>query len=770
MSLLGPVEAWLGDRRLDSVTPQMLTVLVILAAEPGRTLSIADLAARVWTDRPPASAVGGLRNHVHALRRQFENFGRAGAGAEWLGSTRGGYRLALPVRTDVAVVEELLHAAEFDRRFGATTEANEKLVAAKRLWRGDPLFGLPGPWVEKEQARLQQLRSTLEEATIGVAVDLGRYSAAIAQLRGLVRTEPYVEHWYELLMVALYRAGRRVEALEVYRTAHRALAEELGLEPGPRLVELHQKILVAESPPAAAEPAKTTGMPATGVAGAGKPAEVSVPAVGQLPRGIAGFVGREELVEELAGALGGEEGHRPVITITGMGGIGKTTLAVRLAYQLRDRFPDGVVYLDLDGMNEQVPATEMLLAVAFRSLGVDPGELPRDSAERAGRWRSMAAGKRMLLILDDARDLAQLTPLLPDPGAAAVIVTSRSSLAELFDARLVPLPLLSTGEARQLLEAMLPKQRLSEEPDAVQAILRECGHLPLSLRIVGARLASRPSWRLAGLAERLADERSRLAEFIVGNTSIESVFWTSYRRLAPESARAFVLIAFSEAPDLPVAAIAALLDRDPAETERCCETLVDLGMLQTPEQGRYRYHSLLRLFARQIADPAQRQEWPHALHRLVDFHLATAKNIVALRDLGMDLNFFAATTATGQAFTHKRQGTAWAITERFGLMALFRQVAASSDTRTRTLAVDLALALTVGGDAEEHLPCMVQSLDALARLAEIDGDRRTMGRAQLIAARSRLIGGGDLNAEHAFNHATETLREVGDCPPHSSAN
>ncbi|MEU7140945.1 BTAD domain-containing putative transcriptional regulator [Nocardia sp. NPDC046473] len=749
LNVLGPVEVRLAERRLDISAPQTLAILAILAAESGRTLSTAELAARLWSDRTPTSAVNVVRNHVHDVRRQFDTHGHAGAGAEWLGSTIGGYRLGLPVESDVAAVEELLVAAEADRASGAADLANEKLVAAKQLWRGDPLVGVPGPWAEKERARLDGLRSALNEAAIAVTLDLGRYSAAVAELGALVAAEPQGERWHELLMVALYRAGRRAEALEVYRNARRLLINELGLEPSLRMVRLHQEILEATPQAYASEsasPERDLHSP-------------RIPA--QLPPDIADFVGRDDLVAELTTALG-TDGRGLVVAITGMAGLGKTALAVHLAHSVRRSYPDGVLYLDLGGTDDQPRSTDLLIEAALRAFGFEPSELPLDRAARSDLWRTMVARKRVLLLLDNARDVDHLTPLLPGPGTATVLVTSRSSLAELFGARLVPLDVLTPDAARMLLEHGVSARRMSAEPEAAQEILRECGHLPLALRIIGARLASRPTWPLAGVAERLADERGLLAELTVGNTSVELAFLASYRSLAPELAHAFVLMAFSDAPELSVAAIAALLDRDKADAERLCEALVDLGMLQTPELGRYRYHDLLRLFGRKVADPGQRREWPQVMHRLADFYLASAKNIMELRDPGFGTDQYAATSAAGQRFTNGQQCAAWILVEHRAVVALYRQVAEGGDDRTRTLAVDLALSLAVGGDVGEQQPEVAQALQALSLAVEADGERRTVARAQLAAAMVRLVSTGDLNTVSALRQANATLLELGD--------
>ncbi|MFD6158120.1 BTAD domain-containing putative transcriptional regulator [Nocardia sp. NPDC060256] len=750
LNVLGPVEVRLAERRLDISAPQTLAILAILAAESGRTLSTTELAARLWADRTPISAVNVVRNHVHDVRRQFDTHGHAGAGAEWLGSTIGGYRLGLPVESDVAAVEELLVAAEADRASGAADLANEKLVAAKQLWRGDPLVGVPGPWADKERARLDGLRSALNEAAIAVTLDLGRYSAAVAELAALVAAEPQGERWYELLMVALYRAGRRAEALEVYRNARRLLINELGLEPSERMVRLHQEILSATPQVYAGElvsPERDLHSP-------------RIPA--QLPPDVADFVGRDDLLEELTTVLGTDSGRGTVVAITGMAGLGKTALAVHLAHRVRRSYPDGVLHLDLGGTDGQPRSTDLLIEAALRAFGFEPSELPLDRTSRTDLWRTMVARKRVLLLLDNARDVEHLTPLLPGPGTATVLVTSRSSLAELFGARLVPLDVLTPDAAWTLLEHGVSTRRMSAEPDAAHEILRECGHLPLALRIIGARLASRPTWPLAGVAERLADERGLLAELTVGNTSVELAFLASYRSLAPELANAFVLMAFSDAPELSVAAIAALLDRDRAEAERFCEALVDLGMLQTPELGRYRYHDLLRLFGRKMADAEQRREWPQAMHRLADFYLASAKNIMDLRDPGFGSDQYAATSAAGQRFTTGQQCAAWVLVEHRAVVALYRQVAEGGDARTCTLAVDLALALAVGGDVGEQQPEVAQALQSLSRAAEADGERRTVARAHLAAAMAWLVSTGDLSTVSALRDAGATLLDLDD--------
>ncbi|WP_157777977.1 AfsR/SARP family transcriptional regulator [Nocardia terpenica] len=753
--LLGAVEAWLAEERLDIVAPQSLIVLAMLAADPGRTVSTTRLAEGVWGDRQPASAIGALRNQILMLRRRFDAHGGPGAGARWLCSARGGYRLDVSVDSDAARVEELVEDAESACRDGKFAAAEVKLSAAQALWRGDPLVGLTGPWAEQERTRLRRLRTTLRGAALSVALEVGDHAAAIAELEALIVAEPHTERWRELLMIALSRSGRRIEALEVYRDTRRLLADDLGLEPGPDLVRLHQQLLSAELPGEQAERSDGAG---TGWVAADLGPRLATPA--QLPPDPPDFVGRAGLLDELSAALSAVPLRQPVV-VTGMGGIGKTTLAVHLAHRVRHLFPDGQFYLDLGGTAERPRTAEELLAMMLCAIGVERADVPPDPQERTALWRTVIAGRRVLLVLDDARDADQVVRLLPGTAEAAVLITGRSTMAELFGARMVRLDVLSPDESRELLRTIVSERRVAAEPEAARDILAACGHLPVAVRVVGARLAGRPGWALAPVAARLADERRRLTELAVGGTTVESVFRYSYRQLDAELARAFVIVAVPDAPDLSLGAIAALLERDRAEAERLCETLVDLGMLQSPQLGRYRYHDLLRLFARTLFAEVDLEPAP-VLERLAEFCLATMKNIVDLRDSGVGRQHFAETAVPGERFTDERECAAWVAGERFGLVALYRQAATGANARTVTLAIDLALLLAVSGDGGEHLPQVAQAMDDLSAVAARGGDRRAMARAQVAAATARLVGAGDMRVTVPLGNAAAVLRELGD--------
>ncbi|MGX1779403.1 BTAD domain-containing putative transcriptional regulator [Nocardia brasiliensis] len=598
------MEARLNGHRLDNTAPQALAVLAILATEPERTLSTTQLAAQLWSVTPPSSAVNILRNHILALRRAFDVYGGAGAGSVWLESTQRRYQLCLPVELDADEVERLIAAADADRRSGEVYRADIKLARARSLWRGDPLADLSGPWAERKRMRLAEMRSSLRAATISVALELGRYAAAIEESRRLVAAEPHCERWQELLKVALHFDGRRAGTQQKYLDPGRRRTRNIDLASGTNRVRSLPRI-PAPKPPATDAPIETP-LSSTYF----DPSSVRA----GLPPDVADFTGRKNLVCELTAVLDRVAQPRPVLAITGMAGVGKTTLAVHLAHRVRNRYSDGTVYLDLGRLDEDPPSAATLLAVALRSVGIRPGALPSDAEERMSLWHNILADKRMLLILDNARDVHQLAPLLPGPGATAALVTSRSSLTELFDARLVPLDVLTADEARALLQRLVTTRRLSDELGAAHEILRACGNLPVALSLVGARLATRPAWPLATVAERLAGEHRRLAELALGSVSVESLFRQSYRLLPPELARAFVLLASCDASELSIPVAAALLDRNRVETEQLCEALVDRGMLQTPHMGRYQYHELMRLFARGVVDPAHRHETPQSHH------------------------------------------------------------------------------------------------------------------------------------------------------------
>ncbi|WP_051754783.1 AfsR/SARP family transcriptional regulator [Kitasatospora purpeofusca] len=612
--VLGPVRALRDGEELPLGSPQQQGLLLSLLFRSGRQVSGGQLIDDLWGDEPPASAHGVIRTYVHRLRRVL--------GPDVLTSLGGGYLLVADHDgLDTARCENLVARARMLRSDGRPAEAATALRAALALWRGEPMSGVPGPYVQRrrrewEERRLAVLEARLEaEAEAGAARGTvgGRWTGAVAELTALVEEHPLRERLSELLMLALYRSGRQADALEAYRAADRRLRTELGVAPGPGLRELHGRILAADrtltvpvvrTPTvpavrdiAAGEVAPTLPGEAAGPAGA-DPAALLVP--DQLPAAVADFTGREAEAEALRAALR-EPGCVPVAAVAGMGGVGKTALAVQVAHDLAGEFPDGRLHLDLHGTDGRPTRPEDALAVFLRSFGVVGGAIPTGLAERAARYRSLLSGRRVLVLLDNARDAEQVRPLLPGSPGCAVLITGRTRIGALPNARFTELAVLSADEAVTLLSRTVGGERVTAEPDAARELVRLCGQLPLAVRILAARLACRPGWSIARLVEQLGGDRYRLDALRAGDLAVEPSFRFGFDQLDAEQARAFRLLAVPEVPDLSPGEVAAVLDRPAAAAEELAESLVDCSMLEiAANPDRYRYHDLLRAFAQRL--------------------------------------------------------------------------------------------------------------------------------------------------------------------------
>ncbi|MER7502102.1 BTAD domain-containing putative transcriptional regulator [Nonomuraea pusilla] len=568
--LLGPVRGWRGDTELDLGSPQQRLTLAALLLAEGRMLSVQQLVDVLWADAAPRTAANTVRNYVSRLR------GVLGQAA--VRSMRSGYSCtaALDVREFAALVSGARNAPP--------AEARDLLERALRLWRGEPLSGLPGAWAQAQRSRLVEMRLSAFEARAECDLALGRHQESVAELTSLVSRHPARERLCRLLMLALYRSGRQAEAIGLFADTRRSLAEAFGVDPSPDLARLYQQII--------------TGDPALNAEEtAAEPAAVTLPVPRQLPLDVADFTGRAAEVEKMVGSLRSGGARTLLIwAVSGQGGVGKTTLALRVAHAVKDLFPDGQLFVDLQGAGPDPMPPATALGVLMRSLG--QGDLPDGLAERAALYRSLLADRRVLVVLDNARDVAQLTPLLPGSAGCAVLATSRAKPSSLDGALQMGLDVLSADESIRLLAAILGQERVAAEPDSALELVTACGFLPLAIRIAAARLATRPTWTLAQLTARLADERRRLARLRVGDLAVEVSFSLSYEQLRPELARAFRLLAVPDAAELTAAMAARLLDLAESEAEELGEELVDLSLLQSPAIGRYRQHDLLKCFAR----------------------------------------------------------------------------------------------------------------------------------------------------------------------------
>jgi DNA-binding SARP family transcriptional activator len=610
--ILGPLEAWNGEEWAQVGAPKWRALLAALLLNPGQPVATGRLVADLWGDHPPAKASNLVSVYVHRLRRLIADGSR-------LATRAPGYLIVLqPGELDAGRFAALVAEGRAALAGGDPAAAAALLSAALGLWRGPALADVPAsPLVAAEASRLEESRIQAMELRIEADLGCGRHDEVAPELRRLLADHPLREDMWALLMRALSGAGRPAQALEVYAQAREVIADELGVDPGPVLQELYQDILNADAASAAAGgtgPAAGAGAATPAVAPSVAPSAPAAPPA-QLPADIADFTGRAGQVEELCGLLPGERGHGspgavPVVQVTGSGGLGKTTLAVHAAHLLADRFPDGQLYANLLGATEPADPAEVL-ARFLRGLGMDGARVPVGEEERAAQFRTRLAGRRVLIVLDDARDAAQVRPLLPGSASCAVLITARRAMPELVGSRLMDLDVLPAGEARALFGLVAGQARAAAEPAATDEVLAACAGLPLAIRIAGARLAARGGWNVHTLAGRLSDERRRLDELRAGNLAVRASFEVSFASLAGwagpgiSPVRAFRLLGVWTGPFIALPAACALLGQPEQPVADALEVLVDAHLLDSPEPEVYRFHDLLRVYA---ADRALAEE------------------------------------------------------------------------------------------------------------------------------------------------------------------
>ncbi len=575
------------------------------AAARGRTATAGELIDAFWGEDPPSQALATIRTYASRLRKIL--------GQETLVSESGGYALRIGRGAlDLTLAQDLVTEAEKARAAGDRVQARTLINKVLGLWDGEALASVPGPYAENQRTRLEEWRLSLTEARLDLDLEVGSHAEAVSELTALTAAHPLRERLRELLMVALYRSGRQAEALAVYADTRRLLSEELGVDPRPELAQLQQRILRADE-----ELARPADEPAPAPAPL-RPA--------QLPATVPDFTGRDSFVRDLGAQLATAEGSvMAVSALAGIGGVGKTTLAVHVAHQARPHFPDGQLYVDLQGAGARAAEPETVLGSFLRALGTAESAIPGTLDERAALYRSTLDGRRILVLLDNAHDAAQIRPLLPGTPGCAALVTSRVRMVDLAGAHLVDLDVMSPDEALQLFTRIVGTERVGAEREAALDVVAACGFLPLAIRIAASRLAARRTWTVSVLAAKLADERRRLDELQAGDLAVKATFELGYGQLEPGQARAFRLLGLADGPDISLAAAAALLNLDAHTAEDLLEALVDTSLLESAAAGRYRYHDLVRLYARACAErDEQEAEREAALSRLLDFYLATA--------------------------------------------------------------------------------------------------------------------------------------------------
>ncbi|WP_139190697.1 AfsR/SARP family transcriptional regulator [Actinokineospora iranica] len=579
--LLGPMEVHDGSdwRRIGAA--KWRAVLAVLLTEANRVVSVDRIAAELWGDAPPSTVANQVHGYAARLRKLLGGS---------LVTQAPGYRLVVAAEDiDFGRFAALAEHGRASLRAGRVDAAAAALAEARALWRGAAFEDVPvTPMVEAERARLDELREGVLEDLAEITLRRGDHAAAAAELADLVAEHPLRERLRELRMLALYRQGRQAEALAVYDDLRALLAEELGIDPSPPLRELHERILRAD--PALAGPRQDGDL-----AGHALP-------VRQLPPDVPDFIDRAEPLQAVVDGLssGTDDGPPPVVVVAGAPGVGKSSLVVHAAHAVSARFPDGQLYLDLEGTSEQPRSPEVMLAEMLSALGVIGGGVPHGPHARASLCRSLLAGRRMLLVLDDAAHAGQIRPLLPATGTCGVLVTSRRRVTDLPGARHIELDVLQPWAARELLTTIVGAARVRTEPEQAEEIVRSCGYLPLAIRISGGRLAGRAGWPLRELRERLADESRRLGELRVGELSVRASFELSLRALPAAAARAFALLGLLGPQTLPGWVLGPLLDEPDAD--ETLDALVDANLIRltgadAAGQPRYRLHDLLRAYA-----------------------------------------------------------------------------------------------------------------------------------------------------------------------------
>ncbi|WSN60728.1 AfsR family transcriptional regulator [Streptomyces sp. NBC_01005] len=610
-NILGPIEGWSNGTRLRLGGVIQERVLATLLLEPGKVLPVSRLVEAAWDEEPPTTAPHQVRKAVADLRRRIPG------GAEVLLTDGPGYRVAHEqCEIDVAEFGLLIRKAKITASEGRTAEAAEILRSALALWRGPVLSGSGGPVIEAASTSIEERRLTAAEQLFELHLALGESAELVVELRELVQQHPLRESLRGQLMIALYRSGRQAEALDEYGKVRELLAEELGIDPGPNLTKLYEGILRESPELAGPEPAAA---PVVAVALPAEPPST-------LPYDLADFTGRDrELAEILRGAeAGGEQGPQ-IVAIDGMGGCGKTSLAVRAAHRLAPEYPDGQLHIDLRGYTpgDQPVTAGIALDSLLRAVGVPGNLIPDDVPARTALWRSTLVGKRLLILFDNAADAAAIRPLLPVSPGSLVMVTSRARLVDLDGARWISIGVMPPEDSAMLVAETLGAQRVAAEPEAAAEIARLCGHLPLALRIATARLRNRPRWTLQYLAERLRDETRRLDELSSGARSVSATLRLSYQSLDEECRNAFSTLALHPGSDMDIHAAGALLGSGARDAEDLLEMLLDVHLVQQPEIGLYTFHDLVRSFAHSLL--VESPEDSVAVERLLGYYLTATE-------------------------------------------------------------------------------------------------------------------------------------------------
>ncbi|TQN28674.1 DNA-binding SARP family transcriptional activator [Haloactinospora alba] len=626
--VLGPISAWSEEGDAVRVGgPRQRCVLGALLVDLGREVTVERLIDFLWDDDPPRTARSVVQVQISHLRRAFPDM---------IQTTAGGYLARVdPARVDLHRFRQLTTRAQ------AASGSEEALALwedALACWRGHPFSGTGSEtvWYTVCQPLLEE-RWVALTSWAECAFSLGHYTDVVTRLTPLVREDPLRERLQYLLIASLYQSGQRASALTVFHETQQHLSEELGVDPSSEVMELHQRILKDTEAVAAPSPATVDTVPLR-VEPAAPPSDPEAEAAPEfvsrndLPRDIPDFTGREGDLKNLLDLGRKRKERAEVAVVTGPGGAGKTTLAVHAAHRLDAEFPDGQFFIDLYGYNvDQDPLTvSSALGSLLRAVGVEPDAIPESVEERSALWRAMLAGRKCLVVLDNAASFAQVSPLLPAAAGSLTVVTTRQELPGLSGVQYLSLGMLGEDASLRLFSTVLGAHRVEGEYERALAVARLCGGLPLALRIIAGRMLSRPRWTFEHVEKRLSEHQRRFRELRVDGQSVEAVFELSYQSLDIPHRNAFLTLGAMLGGSIDLYGAAVLLDRDLPESDDLLQELVSVCLLDELGVDLYRFHDLIGTYARHKA----LQELPgfeleNARLRLADHYLDMANRAAA---------------------------------------------------------------------------------------------------------------------------------------------
>lgn len=610
-AVLGSLEVRSGNALVSLNGALQRRVLVTLLLEAGRVVPISRLVMAAWNEEPPDSAEHQVRKMVAKLRSRIPH------GPDIILTDGPGYRAVVDTgQLDLLRYQKLLRQAREALDTGETERAAAQLREALALWRGPVLAGSGGRVVDAASTALEEQRLTAAEQLYDLCIDAGEAADITGELRALVDEHPLRETLRSRLMLALYHSGQQAAALDEFVRVRDHLADELGIDPGVELTGLHERILRQD--PSLTRPERSAPR---------VPHQVTK-APHALPFDVPDFSGRSSELQWVCDAAGrAPEGTPTVLALDGMGGGGKTALAIRAAHQLAEQYPNGSLFIDLHGFTPGQPPLSAFDAQGdlLAAAGIPSDEIPTVPAGRAARWQSYMRGRRMLLVLDNAAASDQVRALIPASSDSLVLITSRPRLTGLDGVEWLSVGALPELDSHWLLRRTLGAERVEREPDAAGELLRLCGGLPLAVRIAAARLANRPHWTVQRLVERLRDHDRRLDELTSEGRGVAGALLLSYQAMPRDQRTAFRLLGHHPGRYLDTAEAAALLDTDVLTAEDVLEELVDVRLLEAREPGVYAMHDLVRSFVQRVAQGQRAPEDGQAVRRLLDHYLNTAE-------------------------------------------------------------------------------------------------------------------------------------------------